>query len=201
VSEAAWIRSALRVYRLLDDTGTSDSEQLVTRRARLRSVREDWIVSQLSYFRLASRRYVAAGRYFIALAWISGAIGFATAAFASISVGRSGWTAVTADGSANVWWTPAVIVIFLTAFGAALFSSYANRLAFDQRANRYRRLESLYAKGSALLEAILNREPFAEADYGEAQMVIRELGTETLREYSFWMGQDREPRIDFVQSG
>jgi hypothetical protein len=82
-----------------------------------------------------------------------------------------------------------------------ILPAYARRRAFGERAGRYRQLRSLYERGAVALEWIFERTPFTAADACDAQVVIREIGIESLREYGSRIAQDRGRRLELVRGG
>ena len=75
----------------------------------------------------------------------------------------------------------------LTPAIAAAMGGYAERMAFAPQAKRYRWMAELFTRTEARLHAAI-----AAHNTGDAQQLIRELGSEALEENGDWVLMHRE---------
>jgi len=203
--ELDWIRNAIRVCRVLDETATVDTEAPIReRKARLRAVYDTWIrgdFGQIEYFGKRADAEEKRERRFGAMTWTAAAISILTTFIVAVAFGILGFKIETLDGTENPWWIAGIVVIALTAVASGLLASYAEKRAFGVHVKRYRRMRRIFVHAAARLDEIFHREPFTETDYSNAQDVIRDLGEEALLENAGWVILHRERPLEFVQGG
>ena len=209
--ELDWIRNAIRVCRLLDDTSAVDtSMSLEQRRARLRAVYETWITGdsgQVKYFEVRAAADERREQRFSRMTWTAAAVGIAATLAVVVAFALLGAKVdvepsdPSLHGTENFWWIAGVVTISIAAVASGLLASYAEKRAFGIHVKRYRRMRRIFLQAAASLDAILKREPFTDRDYTDAQEVIRELGKEALLENAAWVILHRERPLEFVQGG
>jgi hypothetical protein len=198
--ELDWIRSAIRVCRLLDETAARDElGDLTARRTRLQRALDEWIQGpngQITFFTNRVRDSERLVRIFTVATWVSIALASAITAATVYFYDARGWPI-----DESPLWIAAIVAISIAAVLSGLLASYAEKRAYEIHVKRYRRMRSIFRQAGTALDEILSRVPFREEDYANAQRLMRDVGREALLENAAWVILHRERPMEFVQGG
>jgi hypothetical protein len=207
-SELEWIRNTLRAVSmwLAGIESPFQGHEGPDGARRLRLLLRYWVKPQNDYFAKAARRDEATHALLRLLAKIFFAmsLGFSAIA-AAIFLAKQGAPAawfpsvglLTSWLEANRWVNATLTALMaLTAVTAALLHNYAEKRALSEHAKHYARMSMLFASANVRLSDLID-----SGAYQSAEILLRDLGSEALRETGDWVILHRERPLDLPQAG
>lgn len=203
--ELDWIRNAISVCRLLDRSARIDeAADLITRKADLLAVYRDWIdgaSGQIAYFAnrigIQTRRKRNWQRTSMGLFLTS----FVLSVFLALASGPllhffPHWIDFKFESDA---WRRLILLISTTAVASALVQGYIKIHAYGEHIKQYRRMQDVYVQSKNAMTLVLERPSFTDADYTEAQRILKDLGEDALAEHGAWVMLHRERPLEYVR--
>jgi hypothetical protein len=207
-SELEWIRNALRAVSMwfagtpfpFEGYGGPEGAR------KLRLLLRYWVEPQNDYFAGAARRDEATHALFrlSAKMFFAMSLGFSAIA-AAIFLSKRGAPAawfpsvrlLTSWIEVNPWVNDMLTALMaLTAVTAALLHNYSEKRALSEHAKHYARMNMLFASAKDLLSDLIHSGAYQSAD-----ILLRDLGSEALRETGDWVILHRERPLDLPQAG
>lgn len=207
-SELEWIRNALRAVSmwLAGIASPFDEHKGPDGARRLRLLLRYWVEPQNDYFAKAARRDEATHALLRVLTktFFAMSLGFSAIAAASFLAKQGTLAAwfpsvrlLTSWLEANHWVNETLTALMaLAAVTAALLHNYAEKRALSEHAKHYARMSMLFASAKVRLSGLIDT-----GAYQSAEILLRDLGSEALRETGDWVILHRERPLDLPQAG
>jgi len=198
--ELDWIRNAIRVCRLLDDSVAfiDPRTALPAAKARLEQSSREWIDEQIGYFRKRAVDEEGNDRMFRRISRIALGVSFLCVVMLGVFHGLAGKMNHELFLKEGVLWKGTIFAAAMTAVVSGLSANYSEQRAFAQHAKQFRRMHEVFTAAALMLQGIFRREPFEIEDYTACQAVIKDLGEEALAENSTWLMYHRDRPLQFV---
>ena len=182
-TELDWVRNALRSWNIPSGARRNPSE------GELGLVLKYWVDDQHNYFqnrpdaRIAARTEKLAGGLLVFFGLV-------------LPASVVGWLS-TSDFALESWeHASIVLVITIPLIWAGLYHHYAQKMAYSEHAKQYDRMRSLFGHALRVITRTVDIRAF-----GDAQVLLRDLGIAALGENGDWVLLHRERRLEVPHVG